>query len=83
MFAGGGAAAHWRKHETSQNVIPPKNNPDLDETRLGLQFLFGIDIPITNMIDFTASVRNEFIFRGSPDTLTRFTAYGGLRFYWE
>jgi hypothetical protein len=83
MYAGGGLAAHWRKRETSQDVVPPKNNPDIEETRLGLQILWGVDIPIAKMMDITATVRDDFIFRGDLDTLTHIAAYGGLRFYWE
>jgi len=83
MYAGGGAAAHWRKRETFQDVNPPKNNPDLDETRLGLQIVFGLDFPLNNSLDLTAGIRDDFIFRGDLDTLTVFKAYGGLRFLFD
>jgi len=83
MYAGGGAAAHWRKRETTQDVVPPENHPDVDETRLGLQILYGVDIPIARTIDVTAAVRDDFIFRGDLDTLTVITVYAGLRFYWH
>jgi opacity protein-like surface antigen len=84
MYAGGGAAAHWRKREIHQNVTPPKNNPDVDETRLGLQILWGLDIPIAHSVDFTVAIRDDFIFRDDDlDTQTVFKAYGGVRFYFD
>jgi hypothetical protein len=83
MYGGGGAAAHWRKREIFQNVNPPKNNPDLEETRLGLQIVFGLDFPISESLDLTAAIRDDFIFRGDLDTQTVFKAYAGLRFLFE
>jgi hypothetical protein len=82
LYTGGGAAAHWRSREISQNVTPPNVNPDADTTRLGLQILFGVDIPISDGIDVTAAVRDDFIFRDDDlDTQVVFKAYAGLRFY--
>ncbi len=86
MYAGGGAAAHWRQRETHQDVTPPKNNPDLEATRLGLQILWGLDLPITRSVDFTVAIRDDFIFRDDvdlDDVQTVFKVYGGLRFYLE
>ena len=82
MYAGGGAAAHWRKRETERDVNPPKNNPDIEETRLGLQILWGLDIPIAHSVDFTVAIRDDFIFRDDDlDTQTVLKVYGGIRFY--
>ena len=83
MYAGGGAAAHWRKRETFQEVQPPENHPDLEETRLGLQIVFGVDFDLTQSLDLTAGIRDDFIFRGDLDTLTVFKAYAGLRFMFD
>jgi hypothetical protein len=43
MYGGGGAAAHWRKRVAERDLVPP-TNPELEETRLGLQILWGIDV---------------------------------------
>jgi hypothetical protein len=88
LYTGGGAAAHWRKRETERDVTPPENSPEIDATRLGLQIVFGVDIPISRAMDFTIAIRDDFIFRGDDrgvdlDTQTVFKAYGGLRFYFE
>lgn len=87
LYAGGGAAAHWRKSQIEQNVNPPHDSPEIDETRLGLQVIFGADFPITTNMDITAAIRDDFIFRGEDetgldlDTQVVFKAYAGLRFY--
>ena len=81
MYGGGGAAVHWRKREAEVDTAPP-TNPTLDETRLGLQILWGIDIPVAHSVDYTVAIRDYFIFRDDDlDTKTLFKAYGGLRFY--
>ena len=84
LYTGGGLAAHWRERQTVRDVTPPENNPDIDDTRLGLQILFGVDIPIGNNVDITAAIRDDFIFRDDDlDTQTIVKLYAGLRFYFD
>ena len=84
LYTGGGLAAHWRSREIERNVTPPHRRRDIDETRLGLQILFGVDIPIANSVDITAAIRDDFIFRDDDlDTQTVVKLYAGLRFYFD
>ena len=89
MYTGGGAAAHWRKTEITQQVNPPHNSSldGAENTRLGLHMIFGADFPIAHSFDITAAVRNDFIFRdddfGDSDVTTVFKAYAGLRVYFD
>jgi hypothetical protein len=84
LYTGGGLAAHWRKREVERNVVPPENNPDIEETNLGAQILFGVDIPIGNSVDITTAIRNDFIFRNDDlNNQSVFKLYAGLRFYFD
>jgi hypothetical protein len=90
LYTGGGAAAHWRESEITNQVSPPHRSAQdgLSETRLGLQILFGVDIPITNSVDITAAIRDDFIFRDDDEVdldgvSVVLKVYGGLRFYFE
>jgi opacity protein-like surface antigen len=84
LYTGGGLAGHWRNRETTKDLSPPENSKDIDETQLGVQLIFGADIPIANSVDITAAVRNDWIFRDDDlDTSSVFKLYAGLRFYFH
>jgi hypothetical protein len=84
-FVGGGLSAHFRDQTAT---LPPGSNkrqpPDRSATRLGFQFLGGLDIPITHKLAFTTEVAGNFIDREDPlDTQYVFTWHGGLRFFFN
>jgi len=84
LYTGGGLAGHWRDRTVTRDVSPPENAPDIDDARLGLQIIFGADIPIANAIDITLAIRNDWIFREDDlDTQAVAKVYGGLRFYFD
>jgi len=82
LYVGGGAAAHFRKRYANLPAGSNKSAPEPSATRLGLQYVSGVDIPFTSSLGFTVGWRGDWIFRPDPlDTQFVFSIDGGLRFY--